>query len=81
MLLVLHMLCARIYYPLTDLLFSLVGLFYMHVLYSRVLWKMIDRFMFQHANEDVEKMLLGNKCDMEEKRSVPNEKGMMVCSP
>lgn len=29
----------------------------------------------EHANEDVEKMLLGNKCDMESKRMVSKEKG------
>lgn len=33
---------------------------------------------FQHANEDVEKMLLGNKCDMEDKRQVAKERAMMV---
>ncbi len=37
----------------------------------------------QHANEDVERMLLGNKCDMEDKRVVPKAKGEQVrwCSP
>lgn len=34
--------------------------------------------MFQHANEDVEKMILGNKCDMEEKRVVSKERGEAV---
>jgi Ras-related protein Rab-10 len=29
----------------------------------------------EHANSDVEKMILGNKCDMEDKRQVPKEKG------
>lgn len=33
---------------------------------------------FQHANEDVERMLLGNKCDMEDKRVVPKAKGEQV---
>ena len=32
----------------------------------------------QHANEDVEKMILGNKCDMEDKRQVPTSKGEQV---
>ncbi|XP_067936571.1 ras-related protein Rab-10-like [Watersipora subatra] len=32
----------------------------------------------EHANEDVEKMILGNKCDMEDKRQVSHERGMMV---
>lgn len=32
----------------------------------------------QHANEDVERMLLGNKCDMEDKRVVPKAKGEQV---
>lgn len=34
--------------------------------------------VFQHANEDVERMLLGNKCDMEDKRVVPKAKGEQV---
>lgn len=29
----------------------------------------------QHANEDVEKMILGNKCDMEDKRVVSKTRG------
>eukprot|EP00048_Salpingoeca_helianthica_P022354 m.17785 g.17785 ORF g.17785 m.17785 type:complete len:209 (+) comp7208_c1_seq1:69-695(+) len=29
----------------------------------------------QHANEDVEKMILGNKCDMEDKRVITKEQG------
>lgn len=29
----------------------------------------------EHANEDVEKMILGNKCDMVDKRQVPRQKG------
>jgi Ras-related protein Rab-10 len=29
----------------------------------------------EHANEDVEKMILGNKCDMEDKRQVSRERG------
>jgi len=29
----------------------------------------------EHANEDVEKMILGNKCDMEDKRQVNKERG------
>uniref|UniRef100_UPI00358E1C22 ras-related protein Rab-10-like n=1 Tax=Myxine glutinosa TaxID=7769 RepID=UPI00358E1C22 len=32
----------------------------------------------EHASEDVERMLLGNKCDMEEKRMVPREKGEQI---
>ena len=32
----------------------------------------------QHANEDVEKMILGNKCDMEDKRMVSRERGDAV---
>lgn len=40
-------------------------------------------YHFQHANEDVERMLLGNKCDMEDKRVVPKAKGEQVrwCTP
>jgi GTPase SAR1 family protein len=29
----------------------------------------------QHASEDVEKMILGNKCDMDEKRVISKEQG------
>jgi hypothetical protein len=29
----------------------------------------------QHASEDVEKMILGNKCDMEDKRVISREQG------
>jgi len=32
----------------------------------------------QHANEDVEKMILGNKCDMEDKRQVSKDRGDAV---
>ncbi|KAK6297860.1 hypothetical protein J4Q44_G00324430 [Coregonus suidteri] len=32
----------------------------------------------KHANEDVERMLLGNKCDMEDKRVVPKAKGEQI---
>lgn len=32
----------------------------------------------EHANEDVEKMILGNKCDMEAKRVISQEKGQAI---
>jgi len=32
----------------------------------------------EHASEDVEKMLLGNKCDMDDKRVIPKERGEMI---
>jgi len=32
----------------------------------------------EHASEDVEKMLLGNKCDMEEKRIISKERGETI---
>lgn len=35
-------------------------------------------FALQHANEDVEKMILGNKCDMADKRAVRKERGENV---
>lgn len=35
---------------------------------------------FQHANEDVEKMILGNKCDMDDRRVVSKERGDQVSS-
>jgi GTPase SAR1 family protein len=31
--------------------------------------------IFQHASKDVVKMLLGNKCDMTDRRVVPKERG------
>lgn len=35
-------------------------------------------FFLQHASSDVERMILGNKCDMNEKRQVSKEKGEKV---
>lgn len=35
-------------------------------------------YFMQHANEDVEKMILGNKNDMEDKRVVSRERGEAV---
>ena len=35
-------------------------------------------YSLQHANADVEKMILGNKCDMDDRRQVPKEKGEEV---
>ena len=35
----------------------------------------------EHANEDVEKMILGNKCDMEDKRVIPKERGKLISFP
>lgn len=32
----------------------------------------------EHANEDVERMILGNKCDMTDKRVVNKERGEAV---
>lgn len=32
----------------------------------------------EHANDDVEKMILGNKCDMEDKRVIPKERGEAI---
>lgn len=34
----------------------------------------------EHANEDVERMILGNKCDMTDKRIVNKERGESVSS-
>ncbi|XP_046412491.1 ras-related protein Rab-10 [Neodiprion fabricii] len=36
------------------------------------------RYIDEHANEDVEKMILGNKCDMHEKRVVSTERGEAI---
>ena len=35
-------------------------------------------FLVQHASADVERMLLGNKCDMEGKRVISKEQGETV---
>lgn len=35
-------------------------------------------YLFQHASEDVVKMLLGNKCDMTERRVVSKERGEKI---
>lgn len=35
-------------------------------------------FFLQHASEDVEKMILGNKCDMTDKRIVSKERGETI---
>ena len=32
----------------------------------------------EHANEDVEKMILGNKCDMDDKRVISKERGETI---
>ncbi|CAG2184131.1 unnamed protein product [Oppiella nova] len=32
----------------------------------------------KHANEDVEKMILGNKCDMDDKRMITRERGETI---
>jgi len=34
----------------------------------------------QHASEDVEKMILGNKCDMEDKRHISTEQGQRLAA-
>ena len=39
---------------------------------NKIFWQ------FQHANEDVEKMILGNKCDMDDRRVVTKERGEQV---
>lgn len=36
------------------------------------------RYIDEHANEDVEKMILGNKCDMESKRVITKDKGEAI---
>lgn len=33
---------------------------------------------FQHASSDVEKMILGNKCDMSDRRQVSKDRGEKV---
>lgn len=41
------------------------------------IWWMVD-WCLQHASSDVERMLLGNKCDMNDKRQVAKERGEKV---
>lgn len=44
------------------------------------IWILVSEIwvVLQHANEDVEKMILGNKCDMEDKRQVSKDRGDAV---
>lgn len=35
-------------------------------------------FLSQHASSDVEKMILGNKCDMTDRRQVSKDRGEKV---
>jgi GTPase SAR1 family protein len=46
--------------------------------HSQNLHKICFCFALQHANEDVEKMILGNKCDMEDRRIIPKERGEAI---
>lgn len=39
---------------------------------------MLPTFLTQHASADVERMVLGNKCDVNDKRQVSKEKGEKV---
>lgn len=58
-----------------------VSLLYIHKFICKVQTNIIMiliKYFLQHANEDVEKMILGNKSDMEEKRVVSMEKGEAV---
>ena len=36
------------------------------------------RLIQQHSNADVQKMILGNKCDLEEQRKIPKERGEAI---
>ena len=38
------------------------------------------RTILEHSNADVEKMILGNKCDMEEQRQISKERGESIAS-
>lgn len=40
--------------------------------------RLILFFFLQHASAEVERMLIGNKCDMQDKRQVSREKGEHV---
>jgi len=57
-------------YSLSPSLFNLYN--------SYLLYVYLSLFTLQHANEDVEKMILGNKCDMTDKRIVSKERGEAV---
>lgn len=46
------------------------------IVYNMKVLKLISKL--QHANEDVEKMILGNKCDMDDKRTVSKDRGEAV---
>ena len=49
-------------------------------LFLRVSHSHIFRTIDQHVSENVEKMILGNKCDMDDKRMVTKEQGQQVLS-
>ncbi|CAG2164768.1 unnamed protein product [Oppiella nova] len=51
-----------------------------YVLYSTVplSHNLFISCVVQHANEDVEKMILGNKCDMDDKRMITRERGETI---
>ena len=38
----------------------------------------VVHFQFQNASSDVDKMILGNKCDLSESRVVSTERGKLV---
>lgn len=41
--------------------------------------ELISLLFYQHASSDVERMILGNKSDMNDKRQVSKERGEKVC--
>ena len=43
-----------------------------------LLYILLHTFYLQHAAADVEKMILGNKCDMNDKRQVSAERGQAL---
>ena len=40
----------------------------------------LDHSSLQHASSDVERLLIGNKCDLESKRVIPYNRGVQVSS-
>ena len=58
-------------------IYLLVKVFYFN-LWSYDLLFLYLMIMFQHASSDVEKMILGNKCDMNDKRQISKERGEAV---
>lgn len=70
--------CSR---HLINYLFSAMGIMLVYDITNEKSFENIVKWLRnidEHANEDVERMILGNKCDMTDKRIVSKERGEAV---